>query len=200
MSMTYSADVFAQHHWGVMGGFSFTNTNDGDVNMGMRTKFHAGLTYQLRLPLGFSIQPSLLYNVKSANMKNIPETGGKLSSTFGYIELPVSLQWGPDLVLFRPFIDVTPYVGYGVYSHISSGAEEKITGWRGTGLNRWEYGLGLGVGLEIWRFQVIGRYNWSFGDLAKASHEADGSFGDIVNSAWNNRNFGGITLTVSFLF
>jgi hypothetical protein len=49
-----------------------------------------------------------------------------------------------------------------------------------------EYGLGAGIGLDIWRFQLIGRYNWNFGPLYSAAR--------------NDYNFGGVTLSLSFMF
>ena len=197
VAMIAPNELSAQHHFGVVGGFSFTNSNDNDVNVGIQTRFNAGLTYQLKLPLGFSIQPSLVYHSKAANLKTVEGENNTVRTNCGYIELPVSVQWGPDLVLFRPFLDVTPFVGYGVYTNIKS-AEGVIKKWSQTGMNRWEYGLGLGVGIEIWRFQIIGRYNWNFGDLMK--NAPDTSVGQILQTAWKNRNYGGVTLNISFMF
>ena len=81
----------------------------------------------------------------------------------GYLELPVSVQWGPDLLLFRPFVDVTPFIGYAVNSKV--GVEDYIhTDWDGY-MNKLSYGLGLGGGIEVWRLQFTCRYNWNFGPL-----------------------------------
>ena len=200
VAMISGHELSAQHNFGVVGGFSFTNSNDNNANIGTMTRYNAGLTYQLRLPLGFSIQPSLIYHAKSANMKNVSGVDGNLRTNCGYVELPVSVQWGPDFVLFRPFLDVTPFVGYGVNASVSAANGPSTRKWDDTGLNRWEYGVGLGVGLEIWRFQIIGRYNWNLGNLMDFKNVPDNEIAPLMKDAWHNRNYGGITLTVSFMF
>ena len=122
----------------------------------------------LNVPLGFSVQPSLLYHQKEAMLTD------HIGQIMGYLELPVSVQWGPDLLLFRPFLDVTPFVGYGLNNSISGFSQAlqafKTSNNQWEGMNRVEYGLGLGVGIDVWKLQVIGRYNWNFGKL----YEVDG--------------------------
>lgn len=199
-AMITGHELTAQHSFGVVGGFSFTNSNDSNANVRMMTRYNAGLTYQLKLPLGFSIQPSLIYHAKAATMKNVQGVEGNLTTNCGYVELPVSIQWGPDLVLFRPFLDVTPFVGYGVNASITADNGPSTKKWDETGLNRWEYGIGLGVGLEIWRFQIIGRYNWNLGNLMDLKGVPANEIAPLMKEAWQGRNYGGITLTVSFMF
>jgi hypothetical protein len=120
----------------------------------------------------------------------------------GYLELPVSVQWGPDLLLFRPFLDVTPFVGYAVNSTIKTealNALEVVTknDWDGFSMNRFSYGLGLGGGIEVWRLQFICRYNWNFGPL----FDADGALNvQPVNELFKDKNFGGVTLSLAFMF
>ncbi|MDE5889797.1 MAG: hypothetical protein K2H10_02155, partial [Bacteroidales bacterium] len=67
-------------------------------------------------------------------------------------------------------------------------------------LQRFEYGMGLGIGLDIWRFQVIGRYNWNFGSLYAPGQTVDGTFPELVRGAFDKSSFGGITLSIAFLF
>ena len=66
-----------------------------------------------------------------------------------------------------------------------------------------EYGLGLGGGLEIWKVQVVCRYNWNFGQLFDASGTAADTadfFGNAKESVFDGKNFGGVTLSVALLF
>lgn len=173
--------------FGIIGGASFTGIRD--VSSDLATGYHAGLTYKFDLSLGFAIQPSLLYHAKSTLVENAYENGEALDLKAGYLELPVSFQWGPDLILFRPFLDATPFVGYGL--------DNRISGWKENtwdGMQRLEYGLGLGIGLDVWKLQIIGRYNWNFGQLFTAA----GGFTESVNLS--DKNFGGMTLSVAFLF
>ena len=80
----------------------------------------------------------------------------------------MSVQWGPDLLLFRPFLDVTPFFGYALNDEVTGPevaavSEDAKNKWEG--INRVEYGLGLGAGLEVWKLQLVCRYNWNFGNL-----------------------------------
>ena len=191
--------------FGVVAGASFTNIKE--VSKDMATGFHAGLTYKFNLPLGFAVQPSVLYHMKSSLVEGAIADVTTFDYKMGYVEVPVSLQWGPDLLMFRPFVDVTPFVGYALNNEASG---VKLQGefmskvqnkWEG--VNRLEYGLGLGGGIEIWKLQLVCRYNWNFGDL----FNADGGTADW-NEIWNTatdsvktgKNFGGVTLSLAFLF
>lgn len=199
----------AQGRFGVVGGISFSNAERQSLNRSTMNKYHVGVTYQLKLPFGFSIQPALQYHVKGAKLGNIiPDFQGNNTCdlTVGYLELPVSFQWGPDLLLFRPFLDVTPYIGYGLNNRIDAyvegyEVEPYRNRWSGADMKRFEYGLGVGVGMEIWKFQVVGRYNWNFGSLYTDVNGSNDFKLNMIKEAFSNgHNLGGFTLSVSFLF
>lgn len=181
MSLCF-ADKMSAGNFGVLGGANFYTMNVKEINAQTMTQWHAGLTYKLNLPLGFHLQPALLYNVKGANT-DLELT--KVDLSVGYLELMASVQWGIDLILFRPFLDVSPFVGYGL-----NGWGDLKDIWK-EGANRFEYGVGLGGGLDIWRFQITARYNWNFGRLMKE---------DLGLSLLKKANFGGVTLSLAYFF
>lgn len=184
----------AQSRYGVIGGMTFSTSRISDINRASMTQWHAGFTYKLDLPLGFSLQPSLIYHTKGAKLDR-----QEFDIRMGYLELPVSLQWGPDLLVFRPFLDVTPYIGYALNNQLAAAdLDTSKNSW--AGLRRFEYGVGLGIGLEIWRFQVIGRYNWNLGPLSNAGDAMQDGFVPFVRNAFSDNNFGGFTLSVALLF
>lgn len=189
----------AKGGFGILGGVNFSTMKIQEVNSSTMTQWHAGFTYKTSLPLGFSIQPSVIYSVKG--VKNINE----MDLSVGYVEVPVSFQWGPDLLIFRPFLDVTPFVGCGVNGKQTTAESSTKDVWN-EGIKRVEYGIGLGVGFEIWRFQVIGRYNWNLGTIASSSSSSSSSSSDPmigwedVGKMLSGQSFSGITLTVAFLF
>ena len=202
----FCADTLsAQHKFGVIGGATFSHANFREFSRGTVAQYHAGITYRASLPLGFSIQPSLIYQVKGAMTAS---DGVNANATIGYLELPVSFQWGPDLILFRPFLDVSPFVGYALNNELavtSPAAQRSSLGYtnKWDGVNRLEYGLGLGGGLEIWKVQVVCRYNWNFGQLFDTSGKAAATadfFENAKESVFNEKNFGGVTLSVALLF
>ncbi len=188
----WSSDALRAGDFGVTGGASFTGLKD--VSKDMATGYHAGITYKFHLPLGFAIQPSLLYHLKSSTVDSALQTGSLAGLDVGYLELPVSFQWGPDLLLFRPFFDVSPFVGYALNNdirHASARGVVETMKNKWDGINRLEYGLGIGGGLEIWKIQVVARYNWNFGQLFETRSRA---------ISFNDKNFGGVTLTAAILF
>ena len=98
--------VNASARGGIIGGFTSSKTNLGAEIKSFDAKavslYHVGLTYQLQLPLGFSIQPSLLYQMKGSTLDNVIgeklETDKfQLQTKAGFIELPVALQWFTNL-------------------------------------------------------------------------------------------------------
>lgn len=198
------AGAFAQGRFGVIGGMTLSNAERQSLNRSTMNRFHAGVTFQMKLPFGFSIQPALMYHVKGAKLGGViqnTELNNTCDLTIGYLELPVSVQWGPDLLLFRPFLDVTPFVGYGLNNKLSiPGADVIKNTWNGNAISRWEYGLGLGIGLEIWKFQVIGRYNWNMGSLLDIKEDMAGGVGSVLKNSFERGKFGGFTLTAAILF
>lgn len=177
MSLSFG-DRLSAGNFGVLGGANFSTSNITNLQNKTITQWHAGLAYKLNLPLGFHVQPAVLYNVKGANLS-------ETDFSVGYLELMASVQWGIDLILLRPFLDVSPYVGYAVNS-----VGDLSALWKNGG-NHLEYGAGIGGGLDIWRFQIVARYNWNFGSLFNST----GAYETLKNA-----NFRGVTLSLAYFF
>ncbi len=195
--MIFSVQASAQARLGVIAGMNFNTSKFTDISVKSKAGWNAGLSCLVDLPLGFSVQPSLVYSQKSASITS------EISQNMGFVELPLSVQWGPDLLVLRPFIDVTPYIGYAVSNRTRISNEiidAKIKGKNWEGKERFEYGLGLGGGLNVWKFQIIARYCWNFGSLYNNSTWDDikGHLKDDLNV--ESKNFGGVTLSLAFFF
>ena len=132
--------VNAQSGFGIKFGVTFPTADVKNKDMGNPTDYHVGVTYNQDLSAGFSFQPSFAFNSSGTGSKS------------GSIRLAASLQWGPDLLLFRPFVDVSPFVAY-KFGNVADS-------------ERWRYGLGIGGGVDIWRFQLSCRYNWNLGGVS----------------------------------
>lgn len=132
---------------GVKGGLNFASLsfNQQSLNdlIGSRTGWHAGVMMNVGLPLGLSLQPEILYSSK-----------GMENGTIGYVEVPVDLQWGFKIAMFRPYVSLTPYVSYKTNSSDSF-----------TDLNSWDGGIGLGAGVDVWKLQVSVKYMWGLGKV-----------------------------------
>ena len=200
--VAFSASVSAQAKFGVTAGMNFNSATIADVKMDAKAGWNVGATVQLNLPLGFSLQPSIVYMQKAAGFTT-PELSSdflenlkaEMVQTVGSVVVPVSVQWGPDLLVARPFVDVTPYVGYSLSNKVKTdlaGIEEVVKG--GNGL---DYGLGIGAGVNVWKLQAIVRYNWNFGVLGNYKDFAGVNLGDIKT---DSETFGGITVNLAFFF
>lgn len=170
--MLLSVQGFSQ--FGIKGGLNFTSF--GDIELGKnasykstlekRTGYHIGLLYKAKIPLiGIAIQPELLFSQVNSTLTINGITGStsqQNSATdmkVSYLQLPVGLQWGIDLMLFRPFIQAVPYIGYSFARDNSN----KNMEWN---INKFRYGIGVGAGLDIWKLQISGKYNWDLGKVA----------------------------------
>ena len=157
--------------------------------------YHAGLTYKIDLGVGFALQPSIIYQVKGANIGNLDtasDSDFKLKS--GFVEIPLGIQWGPELSVFRPYAFAEPFIGYQV---TSSDKAESFSGWTEQAKNKFEYGFGVGGGLEIAsHIQLSVQYFNNMGTLfpQEGGSESSSSFSDRV------KNFKGIKFTLGILF
>ena len=200
-ALAFCTDAFAQRYLsprvGLMGGVTSSEAKIKDVDTKSVSLYHIGLTAELPLGGGFAIQPSLLYQVKGASADNIggmsvSDLGKSFETKVGYLEVPVQIQWGPDLVLFRPYAFAEPFVGY----RISSSNKEAAKAFKDE-LKKVEYGLGLGAGIDVWRLQISAKYFWNFGKIYETGDTAGDTIRDAVN---NGNNFNGIMASVAFFF
>lgn len=194
-----STELSAQIRWGITGGMGWSHSKITEISSeSAPAGWNAGLTLSVDLPLGLSLQPTLRYNHKNAMLTS--NVGQKLD----FVELPVAVQWGPDLLLFRPFVEAVPYIGYALSSDVYSNVaglevsyEENGDAWKNK--QRFGYGIGLGGGIEVWRFQITARYNWDFGTLYGVSGWDDlKDHIDDLNA--ENAAFGGVSLGLSYFF
>ena len=184
------SQVSAQTRFGVVGGVNFSESNYRQWENDKIVQYQAGLTCLVKLPHGFAIQPSLLYQAKGlrydpAAGTDVQNVAQSIDVKMGFIEVPVSIQWGIDLLVVRPYIEVVPFIGCAVANN----------GHDWNDLNRFEGGVGVGGGIDIWKFQIAARYNWNLGNLTKTGSTLNETSGEFIKS-----NFRGVTLSLAFLF
>ena len=193
-SLVMASQAHAQ--FGIVAGLTSSKTDVSSAVNDVKNiaLYHAGLTYKFDLGAGFAIQPAVIYQVKGAKIESIGDTSADQLKT-GYVEIPVGFQWGPDLMAFRPYVFAEPFVGYQISS---SDKVSTFSDSTSQAKNKFEYGFGLGAGLEIashiqlsaqW-FKNLGNM---FGDSAKSADAAWAEAKDI-------KNFQGIKVTLGILF
>jgi len=173
--MACMSQIHAQVHFGIKGGVNFDDPILRDVKnsftLDKSTGWQAGILLQAKIPtVGLGIQPELLYTTVKANVDN--ET-----NSINYFELPLNVYWGFNLIIIRPYLTGGPYFCYALQSD-GRAFKDRI--------NKFDWGMSLGGGIEIWKFQFGARYSWG---LQNVSSTADFELK-------NNR----FTLSLAFLF
>jgi len=198
-SVNSSAQLYDGARVGIIGGLTSSSASVKNLDASSISQYHAGLAAQFPLGAGFAIQPALIYQVKGTTLEaaeSVSDFTGSLDMKLGYLELPVQLQWGPDLVAFRPYGFLEPFVGYRLTEN-TSGSSSVTKDDIKDGLKKVEYGLGVGAGIEIWKLQISARYFWNFGQI----YETGSTAKDVVKDAFDNgNNFNGIAFSLAFLF
>ena len=194
---------------GVKGGLTFSTVGGADNPKENKDVllYEAGVVYKLDLGGGLAIQPALGYQVKGAKFQQ-DITQNTVETKTGFVELSAAAQWGPDLLAFRPYVFVEPYIGYAVTGNESltnragTSAGEKInTALQKDAKNKLEYGVGAGIGLEVAsHVQLSCQLFRNFGKLYKEGELDNGTLKYIKPSYVNLKNYQGVKLTLAILF
>ena len=189
-SLFMAARAHAQ--FGIVGGITSSKTELTTAeDVKSMSLYHAGVTYKVDLGAGFAIQPSVLYQVKGASLGELNSSSSEdFKVKTGYVEVPVGPQWGPDLMVFRPFVMAEPFIGYQVTS--SDRGADSVEGWTEQAKNKFEYGFGVGGGLEI-AGNIQLSVQW-FNNMGSLVNSSSSDFSDKV------KNFKGIKFSVAILF
>ena len=149
----------AQVKFGIKGGlnfdkFKFDENTKNKLNLENASGWQAGALLQIKIPVvGIGVQPELLYTVCKTNIDTEPHS-------IHFFEVPIMLQWGLDLMIVRPYIQGGPYFGY-VLKADGPTFDDKI------GKNDW--GIALGAGIDIWKFQFGARYQWGLQNVSSVT-------------------------------
>ena len=189
---------------GVKGGLTLSTMNGADTPKDNKSMmlYEAGVLYKADLGAGFAIQPALAYQVKGATLQQNNEVNSKT----GYAEFSIGAQWGPDLLAFRPYLFVEPFVGYAVTGNEALSISEmpsleKYNEPLQEAKNKLEYGVGAGVGLEVTsHVQLSCQLFRNFGQLYKEDHLNTGDLTDIKASYKDLKHYQGVKFTLAILF
>jgi hypothetical protein len=144
----FAESIHAQLRFGVKAGL---NCNDfitkGESFDTKGTSLQVGLVSQIKIPIvGLGIQPELLYSVNK---------GG--DNSIGYFTVPINIRWQPlPIPLVKPILLVGPYFGYAV----------NFKGFSKDNIEKFDWGIGLGLGVEVWKLQLSGRYSWGLKNIS----------------------------------
>lgn len=126
--------------------------------------------------LSYAIEPELKYVKSSTTIETIWGPGyGNLD--LHYIDLPVNFQFGLQLSpIFRPFI----FAGVNLSYLVKAGGEYNEVPVFDHQYNKFNFGLGTGVGFDLWKFQLQCKYNWG---LTRVENETI-PFENLLRKGW----------------
>ena len=220
VAMLFAVDASAQLssgiRYGVIGGFTSTNTHVKEFDFKNVSLFHVGATVKCNLGRGFAIQPALTYQMKGSDLRQtvseeerlgLDEVWETMETKVGYLELPVQIQWGPDLLALRPYAFVEPFLGYAVnFKAMAETVDEARietlkNNWKDISIQRLEYGMGFGGGLEVSHVQISAQWFMNFGGLTNEKGEVDASLiGQTIREHLKKRSFQGFKISLAVMF
>jgi len=195
-------------NFGIKAGLNFTNMS-GLKDLGQQdflktyTGFNAGMVFNFNLPLGFELNPEVLYVQSGQRTKDYSISGADInggSFKTGSIRVPINVQWGIGLFndFIKPYVVVSPYVGAVLFGNGSilnvDFDSESVNSY----LNRFQYGIGVGAGIYIWNFQVSFKWNWDLNPTFKDNGSFAGAVGDAIKA--DNKKFNGGELSIAYFF
>ena len=214
IAVAFASVMVANAQIGIVAGIgsSTTTINEEDLlaNLNGVNDYHVGLAFKLPLPFGFAIQPELLYQVKGADLgqvvngeKETSDAAKEFTFNTGFAELNLGVQWGLDLVAFRPFIFAKPFIGYQITEEEVQEFSEDTEQALNEAKNKLEYGFSVGAGIDLLEhFQLSVEFFKNLGALYNADGKVNASAEDIPDTSklTDLSNYGGIKVTLGFLF
>ena len=184
---------------GIVGGFTSSELKLKNIEKSSVAQYHVGLAYNQPLILGFSVQPEIIYNVKGTSFDQLQGLAD-FKATMGYVEVPVQIQWGVDLLVAKPYVFAEPYVGYAVNGKWKANVANLLTPSGDVDMSeldsRWEYGFALGFGVNVLsRVQLSAKYFWNFDDC-KIDQYTD----EIKSSISEKKGFTGVAVSLGIFF
>ena len=188
---------------GVVAGFGASSLNITDFNVKSANCYNIGVAANCPLGLGFALQPELLFNMKAANVPQVKSavTSSVTSAStselvdvakLGYLEVPVQVQWGLNLLVVRPYVFAEPFVGCAVSGLLE---DQQIT--FNSVADRLEYGFGLGAGIDIFnKIQVSAKYFWNLDKNAGLN----GMVSNVKDNINERAGFDGLVFSAAIFF
>lgn len=153
----FSTVTFAQMTWNVQAGINMSSVTDSDADM--KVGFQAGVGMEYAFTDMWSVRPSLLVIMKGAK-SDVEGVDVKINPL--YLQLPVMAAASFDLSDNLKFVaKAGPFIGIGIggkFKIEEDGIELKQDYFGDdedqAGGKRFEFGLGIGGGLEFGQFMV----------------------------------------------
>lgn len=155
---------------GVKGGLNMSNLYTNEVeDENVLTGFNVGLFIEMPLTSTISLQPEFLYTTKGSEQKyNNAITQGTAKFRLNYIEVPLMVK----AKLTNNFnLQFGPYAAYLIDSKVTNENNNGTFNFESNinedDLNRLDFGLAAGFGIDFSGFGIGARYNYGLTPIGK---------------------------------
>lgn len=187
LGMTAFGNAEAQFHWGVRAGADFSKfpTTADQFKSDYYTGFHVGPTVEMKLPLRFSVDASLLFSQKNVGITSMEKTEVKDILKTNYFVVPVNAKF--DLVSF-PGADVMVIAGPQFNFKLNNNLEDlkDLNTLRETEAKKASVGVNVGLGVRVLKMlQISALYNATLSDDYKFT-SLNQTTKDVFNAKTNS--------------
>lgn len=153
---------------GIKGGVNLSNLGGDIDDTKAKAGFNAGLVMDIDIPLtSFGVTTGLELTTKGAK---IDEEGIDANMNAVYLQLPIHANYKLSVApATKVIFHAGPYFAYGVGGKSKFNGEKENT-FSKDGFDKFDFGLGVGAGLQVWKFGVD--LGWDFG-LKNISGDSD---------------------------
>lgn len=158
----FSDDDLIKVRYGIVFGENVSSINNPEDKSSQNNiqGIKAGFATQIAWPKGFALQPELFYSQKGCLFM-----GSNSQYAVDYLELPVKAMYRLKIAYVIPFAYVAPYGAYAVRIKNTSEIKE-FTKYKND-IKRWDCGISLGAGIDVWKVQLGFKYSWGFLQVIK---------------------------------
>ena len=187
LGMTAFGSAEAQFHWGVRAGADFSKfpTTAEQFKSDYYTGFHVGPTVEMKLPLRFSVDASLLFSQKNVGITSMEKTEVKDILKTNYVVVPVNAKF--DLVSL-PGADVMVIAGpqFNFMLNNNLGDLKDLNNLRETEAKKASVGVNVGLGVRVLKMlQIAALYNATLSDDYKFT-SLNQTTQDVFNAKTNS--------------
>lgn len=187
LGMTAFGSAEAQFHWGLRAGADFSKfpTTADQFKSDYYTGFHVGPTVEMKLPLRFSLDASLLFSQKNVGITSMEKTEVKDILKTNYFVVPVNAKF--DLVSL-PGADVMVIAGPQFNFMLNNNLEDlkDLNTLRETEAKKASVGVNVGLGVRVLKMlQIAALYNATLSDDYKFT-SLNQTTKDVFNAKTNS--------------
>lgn len=147
----FAINANAQIKFGAKAALNFNNYKTENLSLKNSTGWQAGVMARFKLPIvGLGVQPEVLYTHKSSKINDE-------STRTSYLQIPLNVLYTIGLSKAEVFVTAGPSFSYAV--DFKKGGSDTF--------DKFDWGLGIGAGLDIGKIHAGVRYDWGMQNVAK---------------------------------